>query len=471
MHNTAFPANDKLDSDFIVESEVMRRFMAMVERVASHSGNVLIIGETGTGKERIAHTIHEHSMRRDKPFVEINCAALPEHLVESELFGYEKGAFSGANANKPGLFEMAQDSTIFLDEIGELDLKVQVKLLRVLDRSPYYRLGGHRKISADVRVVAATNRNLKSEVAAGRFRKDLYHRLAQFELCVPPLRDRSEDIAALVRHIVAQSGEAVQLSSGAMQALISYPWPGNVRELQNVMNKIIFASSDAVIQETDVAEELMRASHDTQLQTDETFGHPRAEVRMDTVASRLSPDSIQKALAVTRGHRGQAAAQLGISRRTLSRKLRTYGFSEPKLPAGMALGSLSDEERQHFRADMKVKVSVVTGDGQELSCTSTNLGMSGMGLEGLHVILTARSALRLCFQLPDTASPIEVEGRIAWADKQGGAGIIFTGLQAGARRHINGWLYQKMAEEGWSITAEATDPISAQFMPASSYTN
>ena len=164
----------------------MQKFMVMVHRVARHMGTVLIVGETGTGKERIAHAIHEHSLRSEQPFVDINCAALPEHLVESELFGYEKGAFSGADTAKVGLFELAHKGIIFLDEIGELELRVQVKLLRVLDRAPYYRLGGHRKITADVRVVAATNRDLREEVRAGRFRKDLYHRLSQFELAVPP---------------------------------------------------------------------------------------------------------------------------------------------------------------------------------------------------------------------------------------------------------------------------------------------
>src|SRR5258708_5646505 len=191
--------------EFIVASEVMRKFMGMAERVARHVGTVLIIGETGTGKELIAHTIHQYSLRSEQPFVEINCAALPENLVESELFGYEKGAFSGADTGKPGLFELAHQGTIFLDEIGELDLRVQVKLLRILDRAPYYRLGGHPKITSDVRVVAATNRNLKDEVASGRFRKDLYHRLSQFELAVPPLRERPEDIVALAEHFLGQA--------------------------------------------------------------------------------------------------------------------------------------------------------------------------------------------------------------------------------------------------------------------------
>jgi transcriptional regulator with GAF, ATPase, and Fis domain len=234
----------------------MRKFMAMTERVARHMGTVLVIGETGTGKETIAHTIHEQSLRCGKPFVAINCAALPENLVESELFGYEKGAFSGADAAKPGLFEMANTGTIFLDEIGELDLKVQVKLLRVLDRAPYYRLGGHRKITTDVRVVAATNRTLKEEVLAGRFRKDLYHRLSQFELCVPPLRERPDDVVALAEHFLGQYGDNFTFSRDALKMLQCYAWPGNVRELQNVVNKVAVVADGHEIGVQDVGREL-----------------------------------------------------------------------------------------------------------------------------------------------------------------------------------------------------------------------
>src|SRR6202521_6343270 len=181
----------------VVRSEIVRKLMAMVERVAQQDAAVLIVGETGSGKEMVAKAIHQHSLRCGKPFVNVNCAALPDHLVESELFGYEKGAFSGADSSKPGLFELADKSTIFLDEIGELQPQIQVKLLRVLDGAPYYRLGGHRKITVDVRVVAATNQDLELAVKEGRFRKDLFHRLSQFQLRVPPLRERPEDIAAL----------------------------------------------------------------------------------------------------------------------------------------------------------------------------------------------------------------------------------------------------------------------------------
>ena len=170
----------------VVRSEIMLKLMAMVERVAQQDAAVLIVGETGSGKEMVAKAIHQHSLRCGKPFVDVNCAALPEHLVESELFGYEKGAFSGADVTKAGLFEMSDQGTLLLDEIGELDGKVQAKLLRVLDGVAYYRLGGSRKVAVNVRVIAATNRDLELEVQAGKFRRDLYHRLTQFQLQVPP---------------------------------------------------------------------------------------------------------------------------------------------------------------------------------------------------------------------------------------------------------------------------------------------
>src|SRR5579862_7164316 len=183
----------------VIASEPMRNLMAMVERVARSNATVLIAGESGSGKELVARAIHHHSLRSQKPWVDLSCAALPEHLLESELFGYDRGAFSGADSAKPGLFELAHQGTLFLDEIGELDPKMQVKLLRVLDGVPYYRLGGTKKVSVDVRVVAATNQELETAVEEGRFRSDLYHRLSQFTLRVPPLRSRVDDIAPLAR--------------------------------------------------------------------------------------------------------------------------------------------------------------------------------------------------------------------------------------------------------------------------------
>src|SRR5579872_6903042 len=208
----------------IIASEPMRRLMAMVERVARSSATVLITGESGVGKELIARAVHHFSMRSHRPWVDLSCAALPEHLLESELFGHDRGAFSGADSNKPGLFELAHQGTIFLDEIGELDPKMQVKLLRVLDGVSYYRLGGVKKVSVDVRVVAATNQDLESAAGEGRFRSDLYHRLSQFTLHVPPLRERVEDIAPLARHFLVQHSPSLHFSQQAIDALIAHNW-------------------------------------------------------------------------------------------------------------------------------------------------------------------------------------------------------------------------------------------------------
>src|SRR5437588_4672071 len=226
--------------------------MGMVERVAQQDVAVLIVGETGSGKEMVAKAIHQHSLRCGKPFVDINCAALPENLVESELFGYEKGAFSGADASKPGLFEMADKGTLFLDEIGELQLQTQVKLLRVLDGQPFYRLGGHRKIKVDVRIVAATNQDLEAAVKEGSFRKDLFHRLGQFQLRVPPLRERPEDIVALSEHFLSLRASGKNFSEQAISALLSHAWPGNIRELRNLVARLAMEVSGAEIDSTRV---------------------------------------------------------------------------------------------------------------------------------------------------------------------------------------------------------------------------
>ena len=353
--------------------------MALVQRVARHSGAVLIQGETGTGKETIANLVHEQSLRSGRPFVDINCGALPEHLVESELFGYEKGAFSGAETTKPGLFEVANSGTIFLDEIGELDLKIQVKLLRVLDRAPYYRLGGSRKIAADVRVVAATNRDLKEEVKAGRFRKDLYHRLSQFELRVPPLRERPEDIAVLANHLLETESSQLTFTPDAITMLQEYAWPGNVRELQNTVSKLAIHNAGSDITADEVREHLQTSEIHEQAHATLTpsFLEPQTEIEFDEQA-------IRSALQKTKGHRGQAAAELGISRRTLSRKLRSYGFSS-KYGSTPAPVLPDDEGRQSYRAEMRVPVTLCRPDGTEIACHSTNLSETGLGIDGLEV--------------------------------------------------------------------------------------
>ena len=209
----------------IIASNSMRQLMAMAERVARSNATVLILGESGCGKEVLARAIHHFSGRSQKPWVDLNCGALPEHLIESELFGYDRGAFSGATTNKPGLFELAHQGTIFLDEVAELEMKMQVKLLRVLDGVGYYRLGGVKKVNVDVRIAAATNQELETAVADGRFRSDLYHRLTQITLRVPPLRKRVEDIAPLACHFLAQHDPSLRFSPGAVEILERYSWP------------------------------------------------------------------------------------------------------------------------------------------------------------------------------------------------------------------------------------------------------
>ena len=431
---------------FIVASAVMRDFMDMVARVARHPGTTLIVGETGTGKERIAHAIHESSIRSSKPFVDINCAALPEHLVESELFGYEKGAFSGADTGKPGLFEQAQLGTVFLDEVGELDLKVQAKLLRVLDGAPYYRLGGHRKVTADVRVVAATNRKLKEEVSAGRFRKDLYHRLSRFELCVPPLRDRPEDIVALAKHFLAQEMNSLKFSADALRLLESYSWPGNVRELQNVVNKLMLFAPGPEIGACEVRQELAN--------TETSDNGPLESAEFDTRLDSLEAQAIAKILEQTGGHRGQAAAQLGISRRTLSRRLRGYRFSGTPCALPVPAQSSSYEQHQGFCTGMTVPVALRTTSGQELTCIASNLSAGGMGLKGLTTPLIPDCGLRVRFQLPESDTTVEVLARLAWVGTQGHAGIAFTDVKATTREEIRSWLDQRMMQEGWAVPPE-----------------
>jgi len=295
----------------VISSEPMRRLLDQTERVARSSAAVLILGESGSGKELLARALHHYSPRCQKPWVDLSCAALPEHLLESELFGFDKGAFSGADSSKPGLFELAHQGTLFLDEVGELDPKMQVKLLRVLDGVPYYRLGGVKKVAVDVRVVAATNQDLEKAVAEGRFRSDLYHRLSQFVLRVPALRNRVDDIAPLARHILAQQNSNRRFSAGAIRAMETHTWAGNIRELRNVIIRAAVLSEQ---DEIDVEDLPLAMTQQTV-----TAAAPSGP-NLDHMERRM----IFEALSSTGGHHQKAAALLGISRRTLSRKLKIY---------------------------------------------------------------------------------------------------------------------------------------------------
>jgi transcriptional regulator with PAS, ATPase and Fis domain len=314
MHENAHPDHSVfLGMPAIIASEPMKRLMVMVERVARSSATVLITGESGSGKELVARAVHHYSARNHRAWVDLSCAALPEHLLESELFGYDKGAFSGADAAKPGLFELAHQGTIFLDEVGELDPKMQVKLLRVLDNVPYYRLGGVKKVSVDVRVVAATNQDLEAAVADGRFRSDLYHRLSQFTLRVPPLRQRVDDIAPLARYFLAQHDPKLSFSQAALEQLIAHHWSGNIRELRNAVTKAAVLAHTQTILPVDLT--LSNGWHSN--------GHVRSAEVANSIEG-MERRMIMEALAATGGHQQKAAARLGISRRTLSRKLRLY---------------------------------------------------------------------------------------------------------------------------------------------------
>ena len=296
----------------IVASPSMRRLMTLASRAAQTNLPVLISGESGSGKEIVARAVHHFSARVARPFIDINCAALPEHLMESELFGYERGAFSGAENQKLGLFETAHTGTLFLDEIGELDGRMQAKLLRVLDGQSWFRLGGSRKVIADVRIVAATNLNLDDAVRSGKFRSDLFHRLDSFHLRVPPLRERTEDVGPIARWFLRDTGLA--LSPETLEILEDYAWPGNIRELRNSLNKAALSAEGPEIEPADLPTEIVLGQADTSNEPWSLDG--------------LEQQTICRALAQTGGHQQKAADLLGISRRTLIRKLKLYRSPE-----------------------------------------------------------------------------------------------------------------------------------------------
>jgi len=294
----------------VLVSPTIREVIETAKRVGRSSVAVLITGETGSGKEIIARAIHHFSQRSAKPWVDINCGALPDQLMESELFGHERGAFSGADTAKPGLFELANGGTLFLDEVGELDARMQVKLLRVLDGVPYYRLGGQRKVAVDVRVIAATNQDLEQQIAMGRFRADLYHRLNQYHVRVPPLRERMEDILPLAEYFLRQHSEEAILDGSAQAALQHHHWPGNIRELRNAIAHAVLAAKDYEIR-----------AHDLPPFSTLVAARPGAgALQLDGVER----ETILEALDRVGGHQQRAADLLGISRRTLSHKLKIY---------------------------------------------------------------------------------------------------------------------------------------------------
>lgn len=312
---------DRYRSKTIIgNSRAMHGVYTLIDKVCRTNTTVLILGESGVGKERIAHAIHYGSPRADKPFVKINCAALPESLVESELFGHEKGAFTGAASTRKGRFEIADRGTIFLDEIGDLSLAVQTKLLRVLQEKEFERIGDNTTLHVDVRVIAATNRNLENLMEEGKFREDLYYRLSIFPILVPPLRERKKDIVLLTNHFVEkfceeQDRKIVEITPPAMDMLAAYHWPGNVRELENCIERAIILCNEGIIDTHHLP---------ANLHILRDIGAPEEEPPFRNVMSKLEKDIITEELKRSRGNMAKAARTLGITERMMGLRVARY---------------------------------------------------------------------------------------------------------------------------------------------------
>ena len=312
-------------------SPQMQEVFKIISKIAQSPSTVLVSGESGTGKELVAFEIHRHSSRLGKPFVKINCAAIPAPLIESELFGYERGAFTGAVASKPGRFELAHEGTLFLDEVAEMPLEMQVKLLRILQEQEFERVGGVNTIKVDVRIITATNKDLDAEVKAGRFREDLFYRLNVVPIHLPPLRDRREDIDPLIRYFLVQFNEKLKksvtgLTPDTLIALKAYAWPGNIRQLENVLERMILMGEGSILTADDLPEEF--AAHipsrsEVQSGTEGQDSTLKAIVRRQTQS--LERDLIEKALEEMGGNVTRTAEKLGLSRKGLQLKMKELG--------------------------------------------------------------------------------------------------------------------------------------------------
>ena len=356
---TFYPAGDSEETGkygLVGHSTEMHSIFSVIERVADTPSTVLITGESGTGKELVAKALHEQSSRKNEPFIKINCAAIPKTLMESELFGYEKGAFTGATSSKPGRFELADSGTLFLDEIGEIPVEMQVKLLRAIQESEFERVGGIKTIKVDVRLITATNRDLEQEIQRGNFREDLYYRLNVVPLQIPPLRKRTGDIPLLVSHIIKKFNERLRktitgISDECVAVLEAHPWPGNIRELENVLERTILFCKGDRIERPDLqlggagppeppavartsSTGVMAPLTDDELDDDDSGGTelPGATgslkdiVRAET--SRVERELIVKALDETGGNVTQAARLLKISRKSLQMKMKELGLRD-----------------------------------------------------------------------------------------------------------------------------------------------
>ncbi|MCK4547036.1 MAG: sigma-54-dependent Fis family transcriptional regulator [Candidatus Eisenbacteria sp.] len=324
QENVDLQTRVKSTSVMIGDSEPMRMLYRQIAKAAPSTGRVLIMGESGTGKELVARAIHDNSNRSDGPFIKVNCAAIPRDLIESELFGHEKGAFTGADRQRRGRFELAHMGTILLDEIGDMSLETQAKLLRVLEENEIERVGGGQPISIDVRMISATNKDLKKEIEDGNFRDDLYYRVSVIPISVPPLRKRRKDIPALARHLLdmySQEDEALAktLMPGAIARLQQMDWPGNVRQLRNAIERLVIMTEDAEI----------GAEHIAELQDEAISSAPCAK-SLRTAVESYEKDLIVQALESAGWNVAEAARALNTDRANLHRKMRRYGVEKPK---------------------------------------------------------------------------------------------------------------------------------------------
>ncbi len=322
---------DEVDRQGIVgTSEAMQRIYDAIKKVAPAATTVLITGETGTGKELIANAIHRNSARKNNPFIKINCAAIAENLMESELFGYEKGAFTGAVSTKPGRFELADKGTLFLDEVGELPREMQVKLLRVIQDQEFERVGGLRTIKVDVRLIAATNRNLLQDVKEGIFREDLYYRLNVFHTQVPPLREKKEDILPLAEYFIEKFNkkldrEIKHIDPKVQEIFVRYDWPGNIRELENLIERLVLMAGEDTIVLEDIPAELKLAASAPQVSGTDGLEKPFKDV-MKSHMEDVEKQAIIRCLEECGGNVTKAAQRLGLSRKGLQLKMIKYNL-------------------------------------------------------------------------------------------------------------------------------------------------
>jgi two-component system response regulator AtoC len=343
MTSIAGHTDEELDGDLVIAERSMRDLYALAKRIAASDLPVLILGETGVGKEKMSRAVHHYSPRNGKPFVAINCAALNDNLLESELFGHERGAFTGAHSGKAGLFESAAGGTVFLDEIGDMSLAIQAKLLRVIEDGEVRRVGAVKAHKIGVRFVAATNADLESAIERDAFREDLYFRLSAATLVIPPLRERPRELDALVRRFAAHagartSGAPKQIANEALALLRGYSWPGNIRELRNVIERAVVLSSEGPITPEHLPVEKMRGTYVRPATSNEDA--PRERVKLTAVEERAR---VVEALERAGGNQSQAASLLGVSRRTLINRLVQYDLPRPRKGRGRYNDKITDE--------------------------------------------------------------------------------------------------------------------------------